>query len=151
MMLYGIRSSQRRLKMSAFLIKALNFLVLAAGVAILYFCQKANPDLFSLGTHLFTNIWITMLFVYFGISASNKLLITFNKIYPIIGLLSLCVLFLLLLSIFATLFVHIPKTNLDTSYAGIICLLVMGWTIWDVFVLTIHAHSLYNTNDTNQR
>lgn len=137
--------------MSAFLVKALNFLVLAVGVAILYFCQKANPDIFSPGTHLFTQIWVVMLFVYFGASALNKLLIAFNKICPIIGLLSLCVLFILLLSIFATIFIDLPKTNPDTSYAGIVCLVVMAWTIWDVFMLTIHAHSLYNTDDTNQR
>ncbi|MFA5133604.1 MAG: hypothetical protein WC459_02265 [Patescibacteria group bacterium] len=137
--------------MAAIIIRFLNFFVLVVGLGILYLCQKANPVIFSLGSHIITQIWITTLFVYFALSAINKLLMVFNRIYPFLSLASFIVLVLFLLQIFSTLFVNLPPS--DSSYSGFVILVIIGWLIWDVFMLTIYAHSAYETEnmDSDQR
>jgi hypothetical protein len=130
--------------MSAAIIKALNLLVLAAGLLILYFCKKANPTIFSFGTHIIIQIWMSVILAYFAISAINKFCILFNKQYFILPVISFTAFGLFLIGFFAPLFITLPKVN--TSYTGHVVFVMLGWMMWDVFMLSIHAHSVYKTD-----
>lgn len=138
--------------MSEKIVKILNFLVLLAGCAILGMAANANPKLFDPTPHFIIKIWVGLIIFYFILSGTYKLLITFNRFYAILGLGSLVILMLILLLLFAPLFTTIPKDG-DSTGAVWVGLTLAGWTLWDVFMLTINAHAFYSSNedDSNQR
>lgn len=128
--------------MSDRIVKILNFLVLLAGCAILGATSSANPKLFDLTPHIILKIWVGLVVFYFILSGGYKLFVIFNKFYPILGLGSLVVLMLLLLLLFAPLFTTIPKEG-DTGGTLWVILTMVGWTVWDVFLLTINVHKIH--------
>lgn len=130
--------------MSGKIVKALNLLILLAGCAILGAAAHKNHQLFDFTSSIVIQIWVGMLFVYFALSGTYKLLIVFNKFFGILGLGSLIVLMLLLLYLFVPLFVTVPAGG-DTTGTGWVVLVVAGWAIWDTYMLTLEE------TDSDQR